>query len=325
MSLPPTGISRFAYALAPMAAAALWGGLYVVSKWGFEAVPPVSLAFSRIAVGAATLLAVVRLRYPSRSFSRSDWIGFVALGAVVAASIVTQFLGTALTTASQGSLVTVLTPVFTIVMGVSLLDERLSPRLAIGVVLATLGTGIVVVGQHDLATLTGGAVAGIVMLLLASATWALYTVRGKRLVDRYSALETATYSCVAAVPITGLLVPAELLLTDASLGAVTPTPALVAAVGYLGVGGTAGAWYLWYKGLEYVDASVIAVFFFTQPVVGTVLGAALLGERLGPTFVVGALVLGAGVSLSSATETGPSRPTESESDRRSPGSDPIGD
>lgn len=85
-----------------MAAAALWGGLYVVSKWGFDAVPPVSLAFSRIVVGAATLFAVVRLRYPSRSFSRSDVIGFAALGTVVAASIVTQFLGTALTTASQG-------------------------------------------------------------------------------------------------------------------------------------------------------------------------------------------------------------------------------
>lgn len=216
-----------------------------------------------------------------------------------------------------------LTPVFTIVLGVSLLDEGVSRRLVIGAALATLGTGIVVLGQHDLATLTDGALAGIVMLLLASATWALYTVRGKPLVDRYSALETATYSCVAAVPITGVLVPVELLLTDASLGAIAPTPALVAAVGYLGVGGTAGAWYLWYKGLEYVDASVVAVFFFTQPAVGSALGAALLGERLGPTFVVGALVLGAGVYLSSVTGPGAARSRESESDRASPNSDPI--
>nr|WP_241430158.1 DMT family transporter [Halovivax asiaticus] len=288
-----------------MAAAALWGGLYVVSKWGFDAVPPVTLAFCRIAVGAATLLVVVRYAAPKRRFSRADVRGFVALGTVVAASIVTQFLGTAMTTASQGSLVTVLTPVFTILLGVSVLGERLSRRLGLGIVLATLGTGIVLYGQHDASTLRSGGVSGVGMLLLASATWAAYTVWGKPLVQRYSALETATYSCAVAVPITGLAVPVELLATEASIGPVTPS--VLAAVAYLGVGGTAGAWYFWYKGLEGVDASVVSVFFFTQPVVGAALGATLLGERLGPGFVVGAIVMGAGVVLTSVGQ--PDRPS----------------
>lgn len=42
---------------------------------------------------------------------------------------------------------------------------------------------------------------------------------------------------------------------------------LALSILYLGLGATAVAWYLWNKGLEYVDASVVAVSFFAQPVV----------------------------------------------------------
>ncbi|SFC05172.1 Threonine/homoserine efflux transporter RhtA [Halobiforma haloterrestris] len=294
-------LSTYLFALAPLAAAALWGGLYVVSKWGFDAVPPLTLAFLRVAVGAAALLVVVRATAPRRRFSRRDLLGFAALGVAVAASLATQFLGTALTTASQGSLVTVLTPVFTILLGVSVLGERLSGRLVVGIVTATVGTVVVLSGQYDLAELTGSATVGIGMLLVASATWAVYTVFGKPLIERYSALETATYSCAVAVPILGALVPVEVATTGASLRAIEPTPELVVAVLYLGLLGTAAAWYLWYKGMEYVDASVVSAFFFAQPVVGALFGAAVLGESPGSRFVLGGAVMAAGIYLVSTT------------------------
>lgn len=293
--------SRYAFALAPLAAAALWGGLYVVSAWGFDSVPPLTLAFLRVAVGAVALLAVVRLVYPRREFSRRDLLGFALLGAVVAVSLATQFLGTALTTASQGSLITVMSPIFTVILGATLLGERLSGRLVFGIALATAGTVVVLSGQYDLAALAGAAATGVGMLLVASATWALYTVRGKPLIERYSALETATYSCVAAVPLLAALVPLEVAVTGASLRAIEVTPALVVAVLYLGLLGTAAAWYLWYKGMEYVDASVVSAFFFAQPAVGALFGATLLGESLGSRFVLGGVVMAVGVYLVSTT------------------------
>jgi len=100
--------------------------MYIVSKWGFDAIPPVTLAFLRVALGAATLLGVVRVVYPSREFSRQDWTGFGFLGVWVAVTMVTQFIGTDLTTASEGALITVLTPIFTLVFGVIILDEALT-------------------------------------------------------------------------------------------------------------------------------------------------------------------------------------------------------
>ncbi|EMA47197.1 DMT family transporter [Halobiforma nitratireducens] len=305
LAVVQSGIATYLFALAPLAAAALWGGLYVVSKWGFDSVPPLTLAFLRVAVGAAALLVVVRATAPPRQFSRRDLMGFAVLGVAVAASLATQFLGTALTTASQGSLVTVLTPVFTVLLGVTVLGERLSGRLLAGISLATVGTVVVVTGQYETADLlgAGSATAGIGMLLIASATWAVYTVFGKPLIERYSALEAATYSCAVAVPVLGALVPLEIATTGASLRAIEPTPGLVVAVLYLGLLGTAAAWYLWYKGMEYVDASVVSAFFFAQPVVGALFGATMLGESPGSRFVLGGAVMAVGIYLASTTQS----------------------
>ena len=286
---------RIGWALAPLVAAVLWGGLYVISKWTFAAVPPLTLAFVRVSLGAATLLAVVRLYYPDRTFSTRDWLGFGMLAVWVAGSLTTQFVGTDLTTAGEGSLITVTTPVFTVLLGVIVLGESVTRRRAIGMIAALVGTGVVVAGRHDLSTLGAGGGVGITMLVLASVTWAGYTVWGAPLIRRYSALETATYSTALSVPILALAVPIELGLTDATVDLAAFTPAVIAAIIYLGVAGTAVAWYCWYKGLEYLDAGTVAVFFFAQPVVGGALGAVFLGESLGTGFLLGGAIMAAGI------------------------------
>jgi len=315
--------SRYAFALAPLAAAALWGGMFVVSKWGFSAVPPVTLGFLRVALGAAALLAVLRAgrsRDPPAAtpdgggtgggrrgeawggIARADRPRVVALGGWVTLTVAAQFVGTDLTNASQGSLLTVLTPVFTVVLGALVLGERVTRAEAGGVALAAVGTAVVLAGQYDLGAVASGNAAGVALLLVASLAWALFTVYGAPLVRRYSALTTATYATAAAVPMLAVCAAVELaalgyvpgsLPTD--LGAVAASGRALLAVAYLGFGSTAAAWYLWYKGLEYVSAGTVAVFFFAQPVVGAALGAALLGEHLGAGFVGGGALMALGI------------------------------
>lgn len=283
------------FALLPLAASALWGGMYVVSKWGFDAIPPVTLAALRVAVGAATLLVAVALAYPARDLSRRDWRGFAVLAVWVSVTLVTQFVGTDLTTASEGSLVTVLTPVATLALGVLALGERLTRRKTGGMLLALAGTGVVLASRYGLDGLGAGAASGIALLVLASVGWAAYTVWGKRLVRKYSALETATYSTLLATPLLAAAAAVELAVTDTALATIPVTAGTVGAVLYLGVGATAVAWYAWYKGVEYVDTGTVAVYFFAQPVVGAVLGAVFLQETLGLGFVAGGLVMAVGI------------------------------
>jgi len=298
----PASVRSRTFALAPLFASVLWGGMYVVSKWGFGSIPPVTLAAARVVVGAATLLAIVAVAYPDRSFSSRDWRGFAALGAWVAVTLVTQFLGTDWTTASEGALVTVLTPVATFALGVGVLDERVTRRKAIGLTLALAGTAVVLLGRYDVTALRDDTGLGVALLVLASVGWAAYTVYGKRLVREYSALETATYSSLLATPILVVAAAVELAVTDVTVAAIPITPGIAGAVLYLGVAATAVAWYCWYKGVEYVDTGTVAVYFFAQPVVGAALGAVFLDETLGPAFVAGGGVMAVGIYAVSTTD-----------------------
>nr|WP_281285200.1 DMT family transporter [Halonotius roseus] len=305
------GLRPYAFALGPLAAASLWGGMFVVSKWSFAFVPPVTMGFFRVALGALALwLGVVATnRRGSRGgdggagIDRADWPAFVGLGGWVAVTIATQFLGTELTNASQGSLLTVLTPVFAVVLGASVLGERITRSKAGGIALAAVGTAVVLAGQYDLTTIAAGNAVGVGLLVVASFAWAGYTVWGVSVVRKYSALTAATYSTIAATPMLAVLAAIELAVLGRGIGSIPVTAESIFATAYLGLASTAAAWYLWYKGLEFVSAGTVAVFYFLQPVVGISLGALLLGEQIGAGFVVGSLVVGIGVWIVSRDRT----------------------
>ncbi|WP_324662650.1 DMT family transporter [Haloarcula sediminis] len=289
----------YVFALGPLAAAALWGGMYVVSKWSFALVPPVTMGFFRVALGAGALWFGLRVAgtngHGAQRPGRDDWPALLGLGGWVTLTIVTQFLGTELTNASQGSLLTMLTPVFVVVLGATLLGERVTAAKAAGIALAVAGTAVVVAGQYGLGDVAVGNAAGVALLVVASFAWAGYTVWGLSVVRRYSALTAATYSTVAATPMLGVLAVAELWYLGRDLASIPLSPPSLLAIAYLGFASTAAAWYLWYKGLEFVPAGTVAVFYFLQPVVGTALGALLLGEQVGAEFVAGSLLIGVSV------------------------------
>jgi drug/metabolite transporter (DMT)-like permease len=88
-------------------------------------------------------------------------------------------------------------------------------------------------------------------------------------------------------------------LTQQPVGRITL--GLVLAVLYLGWGATALAWFLWYKGVEHLDAAAAAIFFFAQPLVGGLLSALFLGETLSSGFWLGGAVLAGGILLASIT------------------------
>ena len=61
------------------------------------------------------------------------------------------------------------------------------------------------------------------------------------------------------------------------------------------LGGLAHVW--WYEAVQAVGASRSAIFMNFQPVVGVLLAAAMLGERIGLAQVVGGLAVLVGVAL----------------------------
>src|SRR5215831_16354417 len=118
-AVSPAPQSQLRAALDPLLASCLWGGMYVVSRASFGAIPPVTLGALRVVIGGLTLATALRLsaRRPgtqpvAQSWRRADHLRALACGVLVAGTILTQFLGTDLASAHNGALLTTITPVF---------------------------------------------------------------------------------------------------------------------------------------------------------------------------------------------------------------------
>ena len=101
----------------------------------------------------------------------------------------------------------------------------------------------------------------------------------------------------------GLLVSLPLAAVEATSTGIGPiSTAGILGILYLGVVSTALAMYLWNRSLAVLEAGVVSLLFFAQPVVGAGLGASLLGESLTAGFWIGAALIGVGLVVSTLPE-----------------------
>ena len=279
--------------LSGLAAAGIWGGMYVVSKVVLDIIPPFSLITTRLLLGGLTLYLVI-LRRGGLKISRRDFARVFAVGIVgYGVSLGLQFVGTKLSTAANGALVTSVTPAFVLVFAFRLLGERISLTRLLALLVSSLGVVAVIDPRN--AALDASLFWGNLALLGAALTWALYSVL-IRLVTRD--LDVLTVSLVAFLGGLPVSVPAGALeLTTIGAGEITAW--VIAGVLFLGIVCTALAMYLWNNAFALVDAGRASLTFFAQPVVGTLLGWLFLHESITPLFILGGALIAVGLVLAS--------------------------
>jgi len=285
---------RLLGALSAFTAASIWGGMYVVTDVVLEVVPPASLLVTRYALAFVVLLGALLITR-NRWIARRD-LGEMALVAFVGfgVSLLAQFAGTQLSTAAAGAVITSATPAFIILFAWPLLREVPSRPKLVGLALATIGVLVVsLLGARLTSQQSRDPLLGNLLLIVAAITWALYTVLARRATQRYSSLAVTLAVTAFGIPI---VAPAAAIELQArSIG--TLTPEVVGGILYVGIGSTAIAFYLWNKSFELLDAATASLFFFAQPLVGTLLSAIFLREALGRWFFAGAALIVAGVLL----------------------------
>lgn len=272
-------------------AASIWGGMYVVVKVVVSVIPPLELVWLRYIVAIIALLIIGFSTKISWRIKKSDLLLVIIIGIIGnTISIVTQEIGTKLSSAQMGAIITSSTPAFMVIFARILLKERLSLKKGISVGLATIGVLLIVGnGQIDMSNQLGG-----ISLLIAALTWAIMSVLIKRVPNHYPPIVITTYSILVAII---LLTPFVLgSLADIDFSKVTE-PSIWGGVLYLGIVSTACGFILWNRGLQLLNASSGGLFFFFQPLVGTLLGWLLLGERIGGTFWIGSIFILSGVLL----------------------------
>jgi drug/metabolite transporter (DMT)-like permease len=289
---------RAAGALSGLIAASIWGGMYVVSDAVLDVVPPATLVLLRYVIALPVLWMAARMSH-TRGIQRADWpklalTAFVGFGV----SLLAQFAGTKLSTAAAGALITSATPAFIVLFAWWILRERASGRQWIGLGIATIGVLIVsLLGDQSASEAATNPMLGNLLLIVAAVSWALYSVLVKLNSQKYTALAITLAVTAFGIPIVAPVVAIE--LQTQTIGMLT-LPAILGIL-YIGIGSTAIAFFLWNKSFELLDAATASLFFFAQPVVGTLLAAIFRGEQLGWSFFAGGALILLGALLGMAT------------------------
>jgi len=283
----------FSGLLAGLAASAIWGGMYVVSKVVLEVIPPFTLLVIRLVLGFLALTVVILARGGFSVKPRQFW-AFFGVGAVgYGFSLGFQFVGTKLSTAANGSLVTSATPALVLPFAFFLLKEPVTRRRLFAILLASLG--VLAVIDPRSAQLSSSLFIGNLSLLGAAITWALYSVLVRKVSSNADLLQASAIMLLGGLPLT---VPVSLWeLGTQGIGIITP--ALIGGILFLGIISTAIAMFLWNYAFAKLPASVASLTFFAQPLVGSLLGWFFLNEKITPLFVLGGVLIGLGILISS--------------------------
>ncbi|PEJ17589.1 EamA family transporter [Bacillus toyonensis] len=269
-------------------AASIWGGMYVVSKYVLDYIPPLTLVWLRFIIAFVVLYGILKIAEKKQkkkvTIRKKDWLLFAWIGFIgYFISITCQFIGTKLSDAHTGSLVTSATPAFMVIFAAIILKEKLTARRLLSTIIATIGVIIVIGWDIEI----GSYFIGTIILVGAAITWALLSIYVKIASARFSSLVITTYAIFFSLFFITPFMIWELQV--ASIGTVNTY--VILGVLYLEVISTAGAFFLWNKGLELMDASIGSLFFFFQPIVGSLLGWLLLNETLNNNFFIGGILI----------------------------------
>ncbi|QFY00914.1 EamA family transporter [Bacillus cereus] len=269
-------------------AASIWGGMYVVSKYVLDFIPPLTLVWLRFIIAFVVLYGILKLAEKKQkkkvTIRKKDWLLFAWIGFIgYFISITCQFIGTKLSDAHTGSLVTSATPAFMVIFAALILKEKLTARRLLSTIIATIGVIIVIGWDIEI----GSYFIGTIILVGAAITWALLSIYVKIASIQFSSLVITTYAIFFSLFFITPFMIWE--LQAASIGTINTY--VILGVLYLGIVSTAGAFFLWNKGLELLDASIGSLFFFFQPIVGSLLGWLLLNETLNINFFIGGILI----------------------------------
>ena len=289
-------ISRRTYALVSLVLVMIvWGSTYVVTKAAVREIPPLTLAVLRYLIAAGVPIAIARgglMRLP-RPFPVAPlvWMGLTGIAILT----VGFNYGLVYGSASQGALVYALGPAAVGIAAVLGLQEALSRRRIVGIVLSVVGSALVVAaGEIDRAA--PRPFIGALCMLAGVVAWAQYTVIAKRLADADQVVVIAWVSIIGLA----MLLPfaaVELLQSP------TPRPSPGGWLGALfqGAVASAGAYVVYSRVLRELDASLVGAYFTLDPIVGVATTVVFLGEVLRGGHVLGGIIALVGMWLAASS------------------------
>lgn len=252
---------------------------------------PMQLNCTRFLVGGLLLIpfALRGLRQHGARVTAATWKGFAWLGFVgLVVSMMFYQMSILYAPASVVSVLFSCNPVLVLAFAYLILRADIRPQHITALVMEVAAALIIIDPLHT--TLDP---AGITLVLLSAATFALYAVLGKKQCAQYSGVAVTCFSCLAASAemIVLMLISHIPAVADALQAAGLPmfaampffsgyTTGNLLNVLYICVFVTAGGYACYFMGMEATSAMQGSLVFFFKPVLAPILAMLILGEEI---------------------------------------------
>lgn len=275
----------------------IWGANFAVVKTAFTQIPPLAFAALRYLIASLALALLLRSRegltpIPRGSFWPIIWLGFIG-NTLYQLFFVT---GLSRTTAANSSMLLSTTPALVALCGGLLGIERITRRVAAGVVLATFGIVLVMLARG--VSFSSGTLIGDLVTLGSTFCWVAYALGVRKMMGRISSLRLTALTMVAGTP--GLLVIGWPQLASLDYGALTLSAWF--GIFYSSIFALVICYLIYNRSVHRIGSVRTSIYGSIIPVVATLIAWPVLGER--PTLWqgMGAALIIAGVLLARKTD-----------------------
>ncbi|MBT2638574.1 DMT family transporter [Bacillus sp. ISL-39] len=270
-----------------------WGVSFVSAKAVLGKLDPYSLLVLRFGIGALFLLMILLLsRYRLRISIR--YIPHLVILGILGVFIHQVLQATALLTinASSAGWLISFSPIFTVILSVLFLHEKMDVKKAIGMVVAITGVFLVTTTRsgHSFEFALN---IGFILMILSTLNWAVYSILLKRLQIPYPALLVTFYMSLIGFVLTLPFIIRNKgweslpLLTQTEWAHLLFLAIFVSGIGY---------WY-WGKALEVLDASKVSMFLYLEPLATLIAAIFLLHEKIILISAIGGIIIIIGVAI----------------------------
>lgn len=262
----------------------VWGSTYLVTTEFLPPDRPLLAAVVR-ALPAGLLLMVLTRTLPHGIW----WIRSAVLGALnIGIFFFLLFVAAYQLPGGVAALVMSVQPLIVLLLGVSLLGQRILPIHLVACAIGTAGIALLVLRSNaQISTL------GVAAGLLGALSMAAGIVLAKRW-GRPPGTGILGFTGVQLF-LGGLLLVPPMLIVEGLPAAVTTRN--IGGFAYLAVIGALIAYAVWFRGIERLPAVVVSFLGFLSPVTAVALGYVFLGEDLTAWQIVGACAVIASIAL----------------------------
>jgi drug/metabolite transporter (DMT)-like permease len=276
-------------------ATATWGSAFIAGKIAVQSFEPATIAFLRFFGAAILLFPLMWLMEKNRQKpTRKDYGLFAILGLTgIAVYNICFFLATKHAPVIKSSLFIASNPVLIVLLSGLFLKETITKNHIVGMVIALTGVTFIITEGHILTLFQFGFEPIDFVLLGAVFSWALYSVVGKVVLRKYSAVESTTYAVAFG---TIFLLPFALVETSWQ-DILSADFSTWVAISHMSIFVTVVSFIMYYYGIKEVGAAKASIFINVMPVSAVLMATFFLGETFTWAHGIGAAFVLTGVYI----------------------------